>query len=73
MIVQLERVLNETLKHLIHVGVTMKIPTQKNNKILTELVIGAVIVILMKGMFLLGVSATKQQWAPPLIEFNQQQ
>ncbi len=51
----------------------MKIPTQKNNKILTELVIGAVIVILMKGMFLLGASVTKQQWAPPLIEFNQQQ
>lgn len=51
----------------------MKIPTQKNNKILTELVIGAVIIILLKGMFLLGVGATKQQWAPPLIELNQQQ
>jgi hypothetical protein len=51
----------------------MKIPTQKNNKILTELVIGALIIILLKGMFLLGVGAAKQQWAPPLIELNQQQ
>lgn len=73
MIVQVERVLNYTLKHLIHLGVTMKIPTQKNNKILTELVIGAVIIILMKGMFLLVVGATKHQWTPPLIELNQQQ